>query len=305
MEGKLIVLCGISGSGKSTWAHNTWKENPFDTIIVSRDNIRYMFGYTESSISEYYHRNGTHKLEKEVTKYEDTLIYEGLEAGKTVIVDATHLKKGYLKRFEYWNVPIEYKYFDVSLKDAIERDNSRNRKVGANIVKKQYNRYLNLQREGVPVKFEPIVLDNVGKQECYVFDIDGCLADNCGERSPFDWDKVSNDKPIKPIVKILNDLNVTNEWEIFTPIYICSGRDDICKEDTIEWFKNNVYDSYHFKFMLRKHKDCRPDWIVKQEMAQEICKTHTITAWFDDRLQVTRHLRALGIKVLNVEHNNF
>ena len=47
------------------------------------------------------------KFEKQVTRNEDTLINDGLNHGKTVIVDATHLTRKYLERFKYWNVPTE------------------------------------------------------------------------------------------------------------------------------------------------------------------------------------------------------
>lgn len=81
--------------------------------------------------------------------------------------------------------------------------------------------------------------------------------------------------------------------------------DKVCKDDSIKWIKNHINHSRHFKYMFRPKGDNRPDWKIKQEMALEISKDYKIEAWFDDRLQVTRHLRQLGIKVLNVEHNNF
>lgn len=304
---KIILTVGISGSGKSTWAHEQWKENSVGIVVVNRDKIReLLFGYTEETVKDYYYRPDLNKLEKQVTKYEDTLIYEALCENKTVIVDATHLHKDYIKRFEYWNVSLEIKWFDVTLKEALIRDMGRVRQVGEDIISKQYNKYVSLRKEMETYSFSPKILKNdSAKPDCYVFDIDGCLADNCGERNPFDWSKVINDKPIKSIVKILDDLNNQNEWKIFTPIYICSGRDEVCAEDTKLWFSKYVDDSSHFKFMFRPKGDMRPDWIIKQEMAFEISKTNNISAWFDDRLQVTRHLRQLGLKVLNVEHNNF
>lgn len=309
LKGKIKATVGLSASGKSTWAHSEWLKDPLNTVIIERDTIRnLLFGFDDKSISKYYELEDLNKLEKEVTKYQNTLIYDSLEQGKTVILSNTHLnRKRDLESLKYWNVPVEVKVFPITLKEALTRDMGRVRQVGDKVITKQYNRFVNLYKdlENNPIDFTPVELGNEGKEECYVFDIDGCLADNCGTRSPFDWGKVREDKPIKSVVKVLNELNYQNEWQIFTPIYICSGRDDICIEETISWFKKNVFNSDSFTFMLRKNKDSRPDWIVKQEMAKEICKTHTITAWWDDRLQVTRHLRALGLKVFNVEHNNF
>lgn len=67
---------------------------PQEYALVNRDKIReLLFGYTEETISEYYNRPDLSKLEKQVTIYEDTLIHEGLNLDKTVVVDATHLEK--------------------------------------------------------------------------------------------------------------------------------------------------------------------------------------------------------------------
>ena len=303
---KIIVTIGCSNSGKSTWAHEQWKENPNKIVVVNRDSIRnLLFSYTDETISEYYKRTDLNKLEKQVSKYEDTLIYEALCEDKTVIVDNTHLQESYITKYEYWNVEIELVWFDVLLKEALTRNMSRSRKVDEAVIVKQYNKYVNLRKNLVSYFFSPKKLNNSGNQSCYVFDIDGCLADNNGQRSPFDWSKVGNDNPIESIVKVLNDLNMNNEVSIYRPIYICSGRDEVCAEDTKMWFSKHLHDTEYFNFMFRPKGDIRPDWVVKQEMAFEICKTHSINCWFDDRIQVTRHLRMLGIKVLNVEHNNF
>ena len=39
MKPKLYVMCGISGSGKSTWARGYVEEDPW-AVIVSTDSIR-------------------------------------------------------------------------------------------------------------------------------------------------------------------------------------------------------------------------------------------------------------------------
>lgn len=305
---KLIIMCGISGSGKSTKAKELWGKDPLNVVIINRDKIReLLFGFTEENIQEYYKRDDINKLEKQVTKYEDTLIYDSLESNKTVIVDATHLTRKYLERFKYWNVETEVVFSNVLLKEAEVRNESRIRKVPNEILRKQYNRYINLQKglENNPIDFTPVSLNkDISKPYCYVFDIDGTLAEK-GDRSPYDWKEVGKDTPIENIVDILNDINSNNEWQVFSPIYICTGRDEVCRKETIGWLDENVYNSQHFTVLMRSENDNRPDWIVKQEMLKEINKTNYVEAWFDDRMQVTRHLRMLGVKVLNVEHNNF
>lgn len=291
---KIVVTVGISGSGKSTFAHEQWKANPTGVVVVNRDKIReLLFSYSEESIQEYYKRPDLNKLEKQVTKYEDTLINEALCEDKTVIVDATHLEKKYLTRFEYWNVLVEYKYFNIPREVAALRDSNRTRKVGAEIIKKQYEKYQNLERLD---DFKPVELFNdIKLPKCVLVDIDGTLAHMGDRRSPFEWSKVGLDYVDTQIKRIVNSLQ--------TDVFICTGRDGVCLDETIKWLDDN--NIYYDKVFIRKAGDMRPDWQVKAEIWQQISKDYYIDFLIDDRMQVVRHARALGLKVLQVDYNNF
>lgn len=296
------LLIGISGSGKSTYSHELWKTNPSNFVIINRDKIReLLFGYTESSIHNYYKRNDIAKLEKKVTKYEDTLIYEALEENKTVILDATHLEKKYIERHEYWNVPIELVWFDIDLDTAIERDSIRNRKVGKDIITKQYNKYINLKKSLEHYKFIPhSIKQDLNLPPCILYDIDGTIA-QMHNRGPFEWNKVKEDYMIYSVVSTidwLSDLDSKNR----PTVILCTGRDGVALQDTIEWLNSN--EIYYDDIMIRNEKDMRPDWVVKEEMWKNISKQYNIIAMYDDRLQVVRRARALGLKVFNVEYNN-
>ena len=69
--------------------------------------------------------------------------------GKNLIVDATHLKLKYLKRYLEYDNEINFIFFDIDLNVAIQRDSNRNRKVGENIIKKQKIQYDNLRKIAV------------------------------------------------------------------------------------------------------------------------------------------------------------
>ena len=305
MEGNLIITVGISNSGKSTWAREQVKADPQNVLLVNRDKIRELiFGYTEESISEYYEQEGLGKFEKEVTKYEDTLIYEGLEAGKTVIVDATHLELKYLERFKYWNVPTKLEVFDVSLGEAIRRDVKRTRSVGVDVIKKQLQKFRSLiiAQRGVFdfIDFTPVEFNNdSSKPPCYILDLDGTIAEK-GDRSPFDWKRVGEDSVIENIAKLWRDLSSN---KLNPTLIICTGRDGVCLEECKSWlYKHNI--NYHGIY-IRRENDMRPDWVVKEEFWREIAKNRYIVGLIDDRLQVVRRARALGLTVLHVAHNNF
>ena len=297
---KIIVLVGISGSGKSTYASSLVQSDPQEYVLVNRDKIReLLFGYTENSVVNYYKREDLGALEKQVTLYEDTLIHEGLNLGKTVIVDATHLEKKYLDRYKFWNVPIEYKYFDIEPLEAIGRDLERNRKVGKEVINNQFDKYSKLERVE---DFEPILFEqNTALRPCVIFDIDGTIAEK-GNRNAFDWKRVGEDSVVYEVVANMDWLSELPEFSKPTVI-VCTGRDAICESETLEWLENNnirIDDIY-----FRPKGDQRADWIVKEEMWREISKTNYIVGMYDDRNQVTRRARALGLKVFQVEYGNF
>lgn len=300
---KIIVTVGISNSGKSTFARQAVGETVNTYVIVNRDKIReLLFGYTEETISEYYNRADISAREKQVTKYEDTLINEVLAEGKTPIVDATHLSRKYLERFKYWNVEVELVWFDIMLKEAFTRNMGRTRQVPQEIMIKQYNQYVGLRKEleKNPIDFTPISLENdENLPSCVIFDIDGTIAHK-GDRSPYDWLAVGKDTIDLSTCLIMDYLN---RCEYDPQIIICTGRDGVSLDETQKWLDthNLGYDDIY----IRPKGDMRPDWVVKEEMWRAIASKFHIVGMFDDRLQVVRRARALGLKVFNVEYNNF
>lgn len=311
-DGQIIVTVGISNSGKSTWAHDCWKALPEKIAVVNRDKIReLLFGYTEATIQDYYKREDLNKLEKQITKYEDTLIHEALVEGKSVIVDATHLDKKYIERYRFWNVPVELVWFDVTLKEAFTRNMGRERKVDETVIGKQYAKYINLRKDpslnvnGFLYTPSMIELDTT-LPPVYLLDIDGTIAHMNGKRGAFDWKQVGVDDvcpALLPTVQAITHFEGMDLGGVAPALIVVSGRDAVCKVETEQWLaqKGVLYDMLH----MRPEKDMRPDWQIKEEIWRDIAKEYNILALFDDRLQVVRRARALGLKVFNVEYNNF
>lgn len=294
----------MSNSGKSTWANEQWKLNPTKVVIVNRDKIReLLFGFREDQMEEYHTRTDITQLEKLVSKYEDTLIHEALNENKTVIVDATHLDGKYINRFQYWNVPIELKWFDVDLHEAVDRNSRRTRKVPVEFMQKQFEKY-NRLKKGFQWNYEPTTIElNPELPPCYLLDIDGTIAHNNGKRSPFDWKNVGVDDVCPALLPTVHAvINAYYHFEETPELIIVSGRDSICRPETIDWLTRHNIPG---RLIMRPEKDMRPDWQVKEEIWRELAKEYNILALFDDRLQVVRRARALGLKVFNVEYNNF
>jgi predicted kinase len=143
----LLILQGIPGSGKSTFARDFIKTHSEEWIIVNRDSIRDMLGnYWVPS------------REKLVTQIEEFNICMSLSNGYNVIVDATNLNlktisklESIAKRYSIDTIPkkeiiVEYKFFEVDLQIAIERDKKRERSVGEEVIKGFYNRYYDTKK---------------------------------------------------------------------------------------------------------------------------------------------------------------
>lgn len=303
---QIKITIGVSNAGKSTWSNEQWKKDPFNTVIVNRDKIReLLFGFTEASVKEYYNSPDIQKFEKVVSKYEDTIIHEALSEDKTVIVDATNLYQDYIERFKFWNVPIELVWFDISLEDALERNRNRSRSVPEDVIKSHHKKYLKL-KESFTWDYKPaeLLTPRYGITESvYLLDIDGTIAHMNGGRSPFDWKNVGRDDVCLNLLPVVNAIiQQSKDYPGSPKLIIVSGRDGVCRNETLEWLERFGIEG---GLLMRPEKDMRADWKIKEEIWRELYQKYNILGLFDDRLQVVRRARALGLKVFNVEYNNF
>lgn len=298
--GSLEVLVGISGSGKSSYAHERALLNKWKTVVVSRDKIREMlFSYTESDVYKYYESNLKYK-ESVVSDFQTNVIRHALNEDYHVIVDNTHLQLRYINSYNLFPVHISYTLFEVTVEESINRQQNRVRKVLPEIIQKQYN---DLQELKTKFDFYPRLVSNLlvynpsFNQPVYVFDIDGTLAIR-RYRSPFDWSKVFDDMPNHSVCSVYRDLK-----ESGVNLIICSGRDEVCRPATEKWLSK--YNILYDKLYMRKSNDNRPDWIVKEEFWRDITQNYFIEAMFDDRNQVVDHARAVGLPCFQVAPGNF
>lgn len=298
---KIEVLVGISGSKKSTYAHKQWLEDR-NVVVISRDKIReLLFSYTEEGIEDYYNKLDKvtrSVMENKVTKYENALIKEALSDGSRIIMDSTHLQRRDLERYKYWNVEVKLNYFFCSLESAIENDRYRTKCVGEMTIRRQHQQFNRLVKEMEDNSIQFTVSKIEGDLELpptILVDIDGTLAHNTG-RSPYDWHRVLEDRVDESVAKVIKDI-------ASIPIIICTGRSAAALEDSKKWLAEN--DITYDEIYCREYRDNRPDWVVKEEMWRDIAKRHNIIALIDDRDQVVNRARALGLKVLQVEHHTF
>ena len=126
----LIIMCGISGSGKSTKAKELKEE--YNAVIISTDEIR----------QKVFKDVNDQKHNKEVFRiaYDEINIF--IELSYNVIFDATNIKfssiKELKKNIENWNDINKILYIiDTPIDKAIKQNNTRDRVVPTEVIIRQ------------------------------------------------------------------------------------------------------------------------------------------------------------------------
>lgn len=144
--------------------------------------------------------------------------------------------------------------------------------------------------------------------DCYIFDIDGTLADLSHrlhhiQKQPKDWRSffgaVGDDKPIEHVCTLARDLE--NAGVVI--VYV-SGRSDECRAETLEWMDR--HDLPRGRLFMRKSGDRRDDDIVKAELLAELRADglRPVMA-FDDRNRVVKQWRDNGVPCAQVADGDF
>ena len=304
---KIIILSGISGAGKSTWTQNHIKLNS-NFVSISRDKLReLLFGYNESNVDEHYASINFKEREKLISTFQITNMRQAIAQGFDIVLDNTHLDKKYIDDMlkEFPQCDFEFVLIDTDLNTAIERDSLRLRKVGKDVILKQFNQ---LQKLKTNFDFKPIdsnfvkVTYNVNLTDCIICDLDGTIADYSGTRPAYGFDPnlIRLDKVIEPVVQIVNDCYNNGKIVIFM-----SGRELTYYNETLEWIWKNTKLRYgDITLYMRNMKDFRKDSVIKKEIFEaNIRDKYNVKFAIDDRNSIVNLWQSLGIFVLNVNQN--
>ncbi len=279
---RVYFTIGLPASGKSTWAKKKVDKSPNSIKRVNKDELRTMFD------NSYFSKGN----EKFVLNIQDVIIKSALEEGKHVIVDNTHLESGHEARIRELIkglAVIEIVDFrHVSLETCIDRDLKRLNSVGEKVIRDMYHQFIAPPRATKP-------LHNPDLPDLIICDLDGTLA-LIGDRNPYDAASCENDLVNEPVRSILQKSGQA--------IAFVSGREDKYKPQTLAWLsKHNI--AFNVIYM-RKSGDMRKDSIVKQEIyAEFILDKYNVAFVLDDRDQVVRVWRDLGLTCLQVDYGDF
>lgn len=304
---KVLINIGLPGSGKTTWSKDFVSKNP-DWVRVGRDDFRFML--KDSPILD-------PKGEKMLNDLMTQTTRKALLSGYNVVLDNTHCKLKYINEaIASVNdlADVDFRYFDVPMATCIERDKTREKKVGAPIITKM-------------AKDLAILLDTFGWQPvkqkgktiadytanwdpalpfAVITDVDGTIAHMGTRRGPFDWKKVGVDAPDPIIIGALKAWKMAgfNAETDNIQILVVSGRDGSCRKETEEWLDS--YGVPHDAIFMRPANDFRKDSLIKKEIYENDIKgKYNVIMVYDDRNQVVDVWRSLGLKCLQCEPGEF
>lgn len=294
---RLLITRGLPASGKTTFAR---KLQPY-VVRVNRDDIRLML---------HGRRLFTQWAEAQVTAVQRDVVETLLRVRADVVVDDTNLRT---QRVREWaelavrhNATLEvHDFTDVPLAECLRRDAARpdDERVGEEAIRRMFDRYL--KGRGLPLPIPWVEQKNVRYvpdstlPPAVLVDIDGTVAVMV-DRGPYDWHRVGEDEPNQAVIDAVRAMHAAGNAVVF-----CTGRDEFSRRETEAWLDLYVGVPYEGLFM-RPAGDSRRDSIVKQELFEtRIRNQWRIVGVFDDRQQVVRMWRSMGLTVFQVAEGNF
>jgi hypothetical protein len=250
--------------------------------------------------------------EKEMSAARYALIRLFLGKGRDVIVDATHLNprrvSGLMTIANECGAEFETRRFEATIEESLERDARRIKPIGEDAVRRLHREWDRLkagdeersEREAPKRAGSGMLARREGFPTCVCCDLDGTLADHSGNRSPYDYSKVSGDKEHSDIVDLVRTLKNAGHEIIFV-----SGRDSSCRGDTMKWL-NERFGDFPFGLFMRTEGDRRPDNVVKREIFEtSIRPKWDVFLVLDDHDRVVKEWRDIGLRCLQVNYGNF
>lgn len=135
-----------------------------------------------------------------------------------------------------------------------------------------------------------------------ISDLDGTLASLEG-RDPFNGKLSLNDILNDPVANILEVYDNQTLYNI--SLILISGREEKYREITEKWLKKNGINHYSALY-LRQNGDYRKDSLIKKEIYEKyINGKYDVLFVLEDRDQVVKMWRSLGITCLQVDYGNF
>lgn len=129
MKQTLLILKGLPGAGKTTFARKWVAEDPSNRVRVNADDIMHMLGnYVD------------HIKTNAVFDINNSAVEIMLLNGYSVVIDNTNFYVSKINIPE--NVTVIEHFIDTDVEECIKRDALRERPVGEAVIRNMYNKYL-------------------------------------------------------------------------------------------------------------------------------------------------------------------
>lgn len=296
---RLLITRGLPASGKTTFARSLQPS----VVRVNRDDLRRMLHGT---------RLFTQWAESQVTTAQRAQVEALLRARLDVIVDDTNLRartvRDWAELAARFRASFEvHDFTDVPLEECLRRDAARSEedRVGEDAIRRLHERYLAGRELPLPVPAVPhggpatVYEPPPEAPKIVLVDIDGTVA-LLGDRSPYDMTRVDRDRPNRAVIEAVRAMHGAGYQIVY-----CSGRDASARAATEAWLERHVGVPY-LALHMRAIGDSRKDSVIKREIFErEIRDRYEVVGVFDDRMQVVRMWRNLGLTVFQVAEGDF
>ena len=302
---KLILVQGISGSGKTTWAKQWVEEDPIHRIRLNYDDIRCMLGK--------YWVPEREPLMKLIFK---GALQGAIDGGYNIIIDnMSNLNPKHVQEYQalIYNqnlnhkdnqYEIEFKLIDTPLEVCIERDSKREIPIGEKVIRQQWRKYRDyIIQQSIKEMLNNQIQENSKLLHCIIVDMDATLCFNTSGRpfyGPGTAEQIINDIPNTNVVDLVKAYCETYGCELV----VITGRDESCREATLEWL--NKYYLYPDLLLMRKEGDYSKGDECKKKLYEENIKDkYNVDLVFEDSSKVVKMYRNLGLTVLQPNEGKF
>lgn len=220
------------------------------------------------------------------------MLHSALSHNKSVICSDTNLTQKSVNQIvsiaKEYDAEVEIKdFFDVSIKELIERDKNRPKSVGENKIRDLF--YKHVKNMPTFVKFNPVLPFVV------VCDLDGTLYLDETKH------KLSTEDINIGVAHTLDGIKVINYCKVF----ILSTREASLTEQTEEWLERNSIE--HDKLFTLEVDDESSEECKKAKFIEEqIIGKYNVLLWLDDDPQVCNMLRDVyGFNVAQLGDPNY
>ena len=314
MMNKIVLVLGISGSGKTYWAKQWAEEDPEHRIRLNYDDIRCMFG-------KYWVPDKREQLVKDTFMY---ALRQAMYMGYDIVVDnMSNLNPKHIKEYidlvnennsfeESPKYEIEFKWFDTPVEVCIERDSKRENPIGEKVIKQQWKKYRTaIIQQSIKEMLENQAVQNDELPHCIIVDMDATLCFNTNGREfygPGADEKMIDDIPNVPIVELVKHYKEapygSNPYNYDKNIIILTGRSESARTSTEIWLKK--YKIPYDKLLMRPDGNyIKGDEFKKSLYEQEIKDKYYVDFVLEDSQKVVKMYRNLGLTVLQPNEGKF